>query len=105
MSHVIQEAPDAFTMVLRPDEDTRDVDTSQYGTTTDRLIMTYLYPAPQLVDLSQLLGPSPYPVPGASYVPGAGGAPLPTPSVAPSTSPDPNATPGPDASPEASPTP
>jgi len=45
-------------MVLRPDEDTRPIDESQYGTTTDRLIMTYLFPAPQVLDLSQLLGPS-----------------------------------------------
>src|SRR4051794_4517811 len=104
ISHIIQLAPDSFTLVLRPDEDTRDVDTSQYGTTTDRLIMTYLYPASQLIDLSQLLGPSPYPYPNSpsgSFVPGAGGNP--TPSGSPSTSPAPGESPVPGESPEASP--
>lgn len=97
ISHIIQEAPDSFTMVLRPDEDTRPVDTSQYGTTTDRLIMYYLYPVPQLVDLTKLLGPSPYPGPGASQVPGPTGVPSPTPggSPAPSASPVPSVQPSP----------
>jgi len=101
IEHVIQLAPDAFSMALRPDADTRAVDTSQYGTTTDRLVMTYLFPVPQLEDLSQLLGPSPYPYPGApngsfapssSPVPGGGGTPS---SPAPSGSPEPSASPGP----------
>ena len=54
--HVVQEAPDSFSLALRPDSDTRIADTSQYGVTTDRLVMTYLYPVPQLIDLTQLLG-------------------------------------------------
>src|SRR3954471_12991548 len=95
IAQVIQEAPDSFTMVLRPDEDNRDVDTSQYGTTTDRLIMTYLFPAPQLVNLQDLLGPSPYPYPGSpsgSPVPGTAGG------GEPSASPGPGSSPGPDQS-------
>ncbi len=56
IGHVIQMAPDSFTMVLRPETDTRAADTTDYGTTTDRLVMTYLYPVPQLIDLSALLG-------------------------------------------------
>jgi Flp pilus assembly protein CpaB len=107
ISHVISEAPDSFTMVLRPDEDNRDVDTSQYGTTTDRLIMTYLFPAPQLVDLTQLLGPSPYPypgspstsVPGTSPVPGSGGTPTGSPSPSGSPGPDASSAPSPEPSP------
>ena len=92
ISHIIHEAPDSFTMLLRPDEDTRAPDTSQYGTTTDRLIMTYLYPVPQLIDLSQLLGPSPYPYPGAPEAPNPGASPIPggpsgTPGPSPSGSP------------------
>jgi Flp pilus assembly protein CpaB len=105
ISHVIQEAPDSFTMVLRPDEDNRPVDESQYGTTTDRLIMTYLYPAPQLIDLNQLTGPSPYPYPGApngSFAPGGAGSGEPGASPAPSTSPGPGESPSPDQSPGAS---
>ncbi|MEP7378184.1 MAG: Flp pilus assembly protein CpaB [Chloroflexota bacterium] len=93
IAHIIQEAPDSFTLVLRPDEDTRPVDSSQYGTTTDRLIMYYLYPVPQLIDLTKLLGPSPYPGPGASAVPGPSGSP---------TTPVPSGSPGPSSSPQAS---
>ena len=83
--HVVQVAPDSFSLALRPDEDTRAADPTEYGTTTDRLIMTYLFPVPQLVDLSQLLGGQPLPTPGV---------PLPTPSAAPAEpSPSPTAAP------------
>ncbi len=81
--HVVQVAPDSFSLALRPDEDTRAADPTGYGTTTDRLIMTYLFPVPQLVDLTQLLSGQPLPSPGV---------PLPTPSgspAAPSPSPTP----------------
>jgi Flp pilus assembly protein CpaB len=88
IAHVVQEAPDSFMIVLRPETDTRPVDTSQLGTTTDRLVMTYLFPAPQLIDLSQLLG--------APVTPGSGGAgtppasPSPAPEESPSPTPEPN---------------
>lgn len=93
IAHVIQLAPDAFTLVLRPDEDTRVADKLQYGVTTDRLIATYLFPVPQLGDLTLLEGiPQPTTVP-ASPVPG--GSPLPSGSPAPSGSPQPSALPSP----------
>jgi Flp pilus assembly protein CpaB len=89
IAHIVQVAPDSFALALRPAEDTRRANALEYGETTDRLIMSYLFPAPQLIDLSQLLG---IPVaPGSTPIPG--GAPTPT------------ATPGPDESPEPSPTP
>src|SRR5688500_10619112 len=83
IAHVVQEAPDSFMLVLRPETDTRPVDTSQLGTTTDRLVMTYLFPAPQLIDLSQLLG--------APVTPGSGGAggPPASPEPSPEGSPEP----------------
>ncbi|MEO6349980.1 MAG: hypothetical protein ABIP53_04950, partial [Candidatus Limnocylindrales bacterium] len=84
--HVIQMAPDSFAMVLRPDTDTRPANTVEYGVTTDRLIMQYLFPVPQLMDLSLLLGQPITPT-----------APTTTPD--PNASPDPNATPDPNASP------
>lgn len=88
IAHVAETAPDSFSLALRPDEDTRPVDTSQYGVTTDRLIMTYLYPVPQLLDLSQLLGqPVPTPVVGPSPAPGASPAPSPGPSAEPTATP------------------
>jgi Flp pilus assembly protein CpaB len=83
--HVVQVAPDSFSLALRPDADTRADDPVGYGTTTDRLIMTYLFPVPQLIDLTQLLNGQPLPTPGG---------PLPTPSgspAAPSPSPTPAA--------------
>ena len=81
--HVVQEAPDSFSLALRPEEDTRSADTTEYGTTSDRLIMTYLFPVPQLIDLSQLLGePVPTPVVGPQPSPSAS-------PVAPSPSPAP----------------
>jgi len=91
IAHIVQLAPDSFALALRPGDDTRSADTSQYGTTTDRLIMTYLFPAPRLIDLSQLQGPAVSPLPaGSSPVPGdspSGGSPTPTDSPAPSSSP------------------
>lgn len=90
--HIVQVAPDSFSLALRPDEDTRAADTTQYGVTTDRLIMTYLYPVPQLIDLSKLLGvPVPTPLVGPSPTPG--GPPAPTPAASPGASPVPSATP------------
>jgi Flp pilus assembly protein CpaB len=74
--HIVQLAPDSFSLALRPDEDTRADDPNQYGTTTDRLVMTYLYPVPHLLDLTQLPGGSALPSPGASPLPTPGGSPL-----------------------------
>ena len=89
--HVNQLAPDSFSLALRPAEDTRVADTAQYGETTDRLIMTYLFPVPQLLDLTQLLGPlpsgSPLPLPSAR--PGPDGSPGPEPEASPTPGPSP----------------
>jgi Flp pilus assembly protein CpaB len=56
ISHVAKAAPDSFSLVLRPEQDTRVADSNEFGETTDRLIMQYVYPVPLLVDLEQLLG-------------------------------------------------
>jgi Flp pilus assembly protein CpaB len=87
--HVVQVAPDSFSLALRPDEDTRADDPNTYGTTTNSLIMTYLFPVSQLLDLQALLnGQQPLPTPsfnpGSSPVPsGSPAAPSPSPSAAP----------------------
>lgn len=83
--HLVQEAPDSFSLALRPEEDTRAADSAEYGTTNDRLIMTYLFPVPQLLDLSLLLGqpvatPQIGPQPSPS---GSPAAPQPSPSASP----------------------
>lgn len=84
--HIVQVAPDSFSLALRPGEDTRVANSAEYGETTDRLVMTYLFPVPQLIDLTTLTG-------------------LPQPSTGPVSSPSPDASPGPDESPAASPSP
>lgn len=84
--HIVQVAPDSFSLALRPDEDTRTADSTDYGETTDRLIMTYLFPVPQLVDLSQLLG-TPIATPQVGPTPTPDGSPDPSPSTAPEPSP------------------
>jgi Flp pilus assembly protein CpaB len=86
--HVVQVAPDSFSLALRPDEDTRADDPTTYGTTTNSLIMTYLFPVPQLLDLNALLNGQPLPSPsfnpGPSPTPGGSpAAPSPSPSAAP----------------------
>jgi len=91
IAHVIQMAPDSFALVLRPDTDTRPVDPEGYGVTTDSLVMTYLFPVPQLIDLGALLG-------DPDLTPTA-----PSGSPAPDASADPNASPAPEESPAASP--
>jgi hypothetical protein len=65
--HVVQLAPDSFSLALRPDEDSRQAYSGDYGTTTDRLVMEYYFPVPQLVDLTILLG-QPQPSPAAPPV-------------------------------------
>lgn len=94
IAHVIQEAPDSFTLVLRPDEDTRAVNALEYGETTDRLVMRYLYPVPRLIDLTQLID---LPLPGGQ--PTVPTVPSPSPTAGPEDSPGPDQSPGPDASP------
>lgn len=100
IGHIIQVAPDSFTMVLRPETDTRLADTTDYGVTTDRLVMTYLYPVPQLIDLEHLIGrPLPVPslAPSGSLLPT--GSPAPGESPLPAESPVPGATLSPSSSP------
>jgi Flp pilus assembly protein CpaB len=69
ISHVAQENPDAFSLTLRPEQDTRLANSDEYGTTGDRIIMRYVYPLPQLVDLEALLGFPIEPVPVTPDVP------------------------------------
>jgi Flp pilus assembly protein CpaB len=96
--HVTELAPDAFSLALRPDEDTRVADPQYYGVTTDRMITQYLFPVPLLVDLNSLLGiplPSASPVPATSPSPAPVGSPLPSgaPEASPAASPEPTPTP------------
>jgi Flp pilus assembly protein CpaB len=83
-----------FTMVLRPDEDTRDVDRSTYGETTDTLLTRYNFRIPEKIDGLAYPQPVafPSPFPNEPYL---SPAPEPSPSpesaliVAPTESPTP----------------
>jgi Flp pilus assembly protein CpaB len=83
-----------FTMVLRPDTDTRDIDRSNYGETKDTLVTRYNFRVPETIDgltyEQPIAFPSPFPA-----EPYLSPAPLPSPSpesaltVAPTESPVP----------------
>jgi Flp pilus assembly protein CpaB len=87
ISHLQASGGAAFSLALRPDVDTRLVDASALGTTTNRVIIRYGLPIP--VAFPPVSGPIPTPRP----------TPVPTPS--PAASPGVSASPG--ASPSASP--
>jgi Flp pilus assembly protein CpaB len=53
----------AFTMVLRPETDTRDVDRSAYGETTDTLISRYNFRVPESIDGLTYEQPIAFPTP------------------------------------------
>ena len=75
ISHLQASGTASFSMVLRPEVDTRSVDASQLGTTTNRVIIRYGLPIP--VVFPPFEGPIPTPEP----------TPIPTPSPAPTASP------------------
>ena len=72
-----------FAMVLRPDADTRQVDATRLGETTNRIIAKYGLPVPEVYPPGK--GPLPTPLPTPSITP--------IPSVAPSGSPAPSSAP------------
>ena len=88
ISHLEASGAAAFSLALRPDVDTRLVDASALGTTTNRVIIRYGLPIP--VAFPPVSGPVPV------------AKPTPTPSPSPSGSPG-AAKPGASASPSASP--
>jgi Flp pilus assembly protein CpaB len=77
ISHLQASGTAAFSLALRPDVDTRLVDASSLGTTTNRVIIRYGLPIP--VVFPPVEGPLPTPRPTPS--------PSPSPSAAPSASP------------------
>jgi Flp pilus assembly protein CpaB len=62
ISHA-QNAGGQFTMVLRPDQDNRDIDRSSYGETTARFVERYNFPIPEVIDSVDYPQPSPFPTP------------------------------------------
>jgi hypothetical protein len=82
ISHLQAIGGSSFSLALRPDADTRQVDASGLGTTTNKVIIRYGLPIP--VVYPPFVGPLPTPSPTPIATPG------PTPTVAPDTSPSPS---------------
>ena len=68
-----------FTMVLRPDVDTREIDRSSYGETTDRLLTRYNFAIPESIDGLTYEQPVAFPAPFPAE-PYLSPPPLPSPS-------------------------
>jgi Flp pilus assembly protein CpaB len=81
ITHLTSAGNATFSMVMRPEQDVRNVDAATLGATTNRLIAKYGLPLPE------------------NYPPGNG--PLPTPLPTPTSSPSPTPTPAASASPSA----
>jgi Flp pilus assembly protein CpaB len=82
ISHLQASGSAAFSLALRPDVDTRLVDASILGTTTNKVIVRYGLPIP--VAFPPVSGPVPTPKPTPKPTPepspGASGSPSPSPS-------------------------
>jgi Flp pilus assembly protein CpaB len=83
ISHLQASGTGTFSLALRPEVDTRQVDASSLGTTTNRVIIRYGLPIP--VAFPPVSGPVPTPKP----------TPVPTPSPSPGASASPGASPSP----------
>ncbi len=84
ISHLQASGAAAFSLALRPDVDTRQVDASALGTTTNRVIIRYGLPIP--VAFPPVSGPVPTPRPTPVETPVPSGSPgaSPSPSASPS---------------------
>ena len=85
ISHLQASGTSTFSLALRPDADTRQVDATQLGTTTNRVIIRYGLPIPVVYP------PFSGPLPTAAATPIA--TPGPTPTPTPDTTPNPSASP------------
>jgi Flp pilus assembly protein CpaB len=79
ISHLQASGTATFSLVLRPDQDTRVVDASRLGETTNRIIAKYGLPVPENYPPNN--GPTVLPSPTPSVPPSA--SPSPSPSAAP----------------------
>jgi len=82
ISHLQASGASSFSLALRPDVDTRQVDASALGTTTNQVVIRYGLPIP--VVYPPFEGPLPTPAPTPVATPG------PTPTATPDTSPSPS---------------
>jgi Flp pilus assembly protein CpaB len=78
----------AFTVLLRPSGDNREVDRSAYGETTNRIIEQYNFPIPEALDGGEYPQPSafPSPFPNTPYLSPPPVEPEPSPAASPAAS-------------------
>lgn len=84
ISHLQASGAAAFSLALRPDVDTRQVDASALGTTTNRVIIRYGLPIPVAFPPVSGPVPTPRPTPVATPVPSDSPGASPSPSASPS---------------------
>jgi Flp pilus assembly protein CpaB len=91
IAHIQGSDLNGFSLSLRPEADTRDIDRSGYGETTNRILEQYDFPVPQVIDLNGYPQPAAQPSPFSNVPWGASPTPVPSPapSAVPSTSPKP----------------
>jgi Flp pilus assembly protein CpaB len=58
ITHLQADGANTFSIALRPEADTRAVDRSQYGETTERIIEQYQFVVPKILDLLTLTEPT-----------------------------------------------
>ncbi len=75
ISHLQASGAAAFSFVLRPGQDLREVDTSALGTTTTKIVARYGLPLPEWYGPGKAPAPSPFPSPAASASPAESPAP------------------------------
>ena len=75
----IQAQDGSFTFALRPQADTRALNRDLYGVTTDRIIVQYNFPVPQVLIIPYGASPPPPVSPAPTGSPGASPSPSPTP--------------------------
>jgi len=83
ISHLEASGNAAFSLVLRPDIDTRQVDATKLGTTTNRVIVRYGLPIPVAFPPAQGPIPTAAPTPIATPRPSTSASPASSPSPAP----------------------
>jgi Flp pilus assembly protein CpaB len=84
VAHLQDVGDTAFALALRPDNDTRTVDLSAYGETTNRIIEQHIFPLPQIINTATYPQPSPLATP--SPIPSALAAASPSPAASPTAS-------------------
>ena len=89
ISHLQASGSATFSLVLRPDQDTRQVDASKLGTTTNDVIIRYGLPLPVLYPPAE--GPLPTAAPTPIATPPPSAAPSSSPGASPAVSPSPSA--------------